>query len=604
MAPHEKQQDLTVKGESVEKTYGNYIANRYLVNRKYQRKLVWTLEEKRKFIDSILKGYPVPIILLAEVRKNERTVYEIIDGMQRLNALMGFIENEYAVNGQFFEIESMAQSKQRLDDTILEQREPKMDRDASVRIASYTVPVSVYEAGRENEIDEVFRRINSGGRQLSKQELRTAGATGYFAQAVRIISSKIRGDASFGDELLLNEMKKISITSKDLSTYGIDINEIFWVKHKVLTKEQVRESKDEEIIADILAYTLLGTSTSSRSEFLNDYYFGPQGSNKSAAARYNAVELEVQKNTVETVEQDFQRVIDVIKQILDVSGKTFDQVILGGNTTRAPRYFQVVFLALYKLVILENKEVIDFNGLVNFMDGSGNTIRIPTGGRWSANDRTAVIRGVAAGYEDYFQVVKTRNPATEKWITKLETILTSSYVEQNSYDFKQGFLLLKDSNVKFDDKAFEKIMKTLVGIANIRQGTTGYVIVGIADKKATATRIKALYDVTARKYDRFFITGLEHEASALGKSLDELYQLVVDKVRRSKVSDPLRSFIARNIKFVNYYEKIVFVFETTAQEKPSSYDGVYYTRYGNQLDAEAVDQAGLFDFFSRFSAGY
>ena len=376
MPDQEQQQDLTVKGESVEKTYGNYIANRYWVNRKYQRKLVWTLEEKRKFIDSILKGYPVPIILLAEVRKGERTVYEIIDGMQRLNALMGFIENEYAVNGEFFEIESMAQSKQRLDEGNLQQLEPKMDRDSSVRIASYTVPVSVYEAGRENEIDEVFRRINSGGRQLSKQELRTAGATGYFAQAVRIISSKIRGDASSGDELLLNEMKKISIPSKDIESYGIDINEIFWVKQKVLTKEQVRESKDEEIISDILAYTLLGPSTSSRSEFLNDYYFGANSSDKSATARYNAVELEVQKHTVETVTQDFQRVIDVIKQMLDASGKTFTQLILGGKATRAPRYFQVIFLALYELVITGGKEVVSYRELADFMEGRGKTIRV------------------------------------------------------------------------------------------------------------------------------------------------------------------------------------------------------------------------------------
>ena len=39
-------QDLTVKGESVERVFGNYQAWRYIVNRRYQRKLVWTLDEK------------------------------------------------------------------------------------------------------------------------------------------------------------------------------------------------------------------------------------------------------------------------------------------------------------------------------------------------------------------------------------------------------------------------------------------------------------------------------------------------------------------------------------------------------------------------------
>ena len=58
--------EVNVKGEPVERVYGNYAARRYVVNRRYQRKLIWTLEEKQKFIDSIASGYPVPIILLAE----------------------------------------------------------------------------------------------------------------------------------------------------------------------------------------------------------------------------------------------------------------------------------------------------------------------------------------------------------------------------------------------------------------------------------------------------------------------------------------------------------------------------------------------------------
>ena len=66
-------------------------------------------------------------------------------------------------------------------------------------------------------------------------------------------------------------MKKISIVSKELS-YGIDVEEVFWIRQGILTKEQTRESRDEELIADILAYMLLETKPSSRSEFLDDYF--------------------------------------------------------------------------------------------------------------------------------------------------------------------------------------------------------------------------------------------------------------------------------------------------------------------------------------------
>ena len=87
-------QDLTVKGESIERLYTQYRDRRYLVNRRYQRKLVWTLDEKINFIDSIKSGFPVPIVLFAESRGNKESLLEIIDGMQRLNAVMSFIEND------------------------------------------------------------------------------------------------------------------------------------------------------------------------------------------------------------------------------------------------------------------------------------------------------------------------------------------------------------------------------------------------------------------------------------------------------------------------------------------------------------------------------
>lgn len=41
---------------SVQMAYENYLKEKYIVNRRYQRKLVWTLEEKAAFIDSLSNG--------------------------------------------------------------------------------------------------------------------------------------------------------------------------------------------------------------------------------------------------------------------------------------------------------------------------------------------------------------------------------------------------------------------------------------------------------------------------------------------------------------------------------------------------------------------
>lgn len=238
--------DLTVRGEPVERVYGNFVDRRFVVNRRYQRKLIWTVEEKHEFIDSLIKGFPVPIILLAESANRESNELEIIDGMQRMDAIVSYIENKFPYQGKYFDLEAMAVAKANLDEGIVIQKEPKLDRASCVRIASYLVPLSIYEFADDAAVDTVFRRINSGGRQLSRQELRSAGATGHFATVVRRLAAKIRGDDSLSDLLKLNEMQSISVTNKDLE-YGIDVDQMFWVKEGFLLGIRLEKVKTKRL---------------------------------------------------------------------------------------------------------------------------------------------------------------------------------------------------------------------------------------------------------------------------------------------------------------------------------------------------------------------
>lgn len=57
--------ELNVRGTYILDTFNEYLEDVYYVNRKYQRKLVWTLEEKQAFINTILHNYPVPLFLVA-----------------------------------------------------------------------------------------------------------------------------------------------------------------------------------------------------------------------------------------------------------------------------------------------------------------------------------------------------------------------------------------------------------------------------------------------------------------------------------------------------------------------------------------------------------
>ena len=52
--------ELGSQTSSIQSVYSLYRDDKLFVNRRYQRKLVWTLEEKQKLIEINSEEYPVP----------------------------------------------------------------------------------------------------------------------------------------------------------------------------------------------------------------------------------------------------------------------------------------------------------------------------------------------------------------------------------------------------------------------------------------------------------------------------------------------------------------------------------------------------------------
>lgn len=592
------QQELIVRGEQVERVFINYQDKKYVVNRQYQRKLIWTIEEKQNFIDSIIKGFPIPIILLAEPLGRKDGSLEIIDGMQRMNAIMSYITNDFSFNGFYFDLNTFATTKDLLDRGVIEQKTPLLDRSQCLAIASYPVPLSIYEAAERESVEEVFRRINSGGRQLSRQELRAAGATNVFAECVRKISSRVRGDTSNADLLLLSEMKKISITNKELD-YGISADSVFWIINGILTKEQLRQSRDEEIVADIVAYMVSDKPIASRTELLDDYYGAISPDALSSNARFEAIDQAIKKRSGELVDLDYQRVHDALILLLTQAQTTFSGLIFpnGNSGNPVPRYFQVVFLALHEIMIKKSKVISNSSGLITRLTDCGKNIQVQDGGRWGADNRSRMVDSVIGWVQDFFEDDKNPDPAKVHWITKFQNLLTNSITEQAAYDFKQGFYTL-DSTPSFDERSFDKIMETCAAIANIGKGHKGYILVGVAENAKTATRVQDIFGGKAISYNGFHITGVDHEAKHAGKNLDQMFQNISDRVGRSALSEPLKSYVYTHLKCVRYFDKTVFVFEILGQDAPSHFSGKFVERQGAQVkDIPAEAMVTLFDRF-------
>lgn len=241
----------------------------------------------------------------------------------------------------------------------------------------------------------------------------------------------------------------------------------------------------------------------------------------------------------------------------------------------------------------------DLGKLVRKMKGSGANLTVQEGGRWGAEQRQKSVDGYCGIISPLFRKAKTADPADTHWISQFQNILTQSFTEQSSYDFKQGFYSLGPVP-KFDKACFEKILQTCVGISNLSPDSKGYVIVGVADDKGTADRVGKIFDVKPSEFSGFYVTGIEHEAKSEGKNLDQYFQDLIAKIRLSKLSDGLRHQILRDVKFISYYDKSIVVFEVAADVDPSAYDDNYFIREGANL--RELEKKELASLFKRFSA--
>lgn len=71
----------------------------------FQRNLVWREIHKKDFIETILKGYPFPQMFFSrgkiDIEKMTSTSC-IVDGQQRTNAIIEYVDNKFEADGRFF----------------------------------------------------------------------------------------------------------------------------------------------------------------------------------------------------------------------------------------------------------------------------------------------------------------------------------------------------------------------------------------------------------------------------------------------------------------------------------------------------------------------
>ncbi|MBZ5648589.1 MAG: DUF262 domain-containing protein [Acidobacteriia bacterium] len=138
----------------------------------YQRRPRWDPVRQSRLIESFIMNIPVPPLFVYE---SDLAKYEVMDGQQRITAIKEFYTNKFKLQG----LEQWPELNGRFYDTLPNEIRKGLDR----RSISYIVLLKESaETSEEQELlrQQVFERLNTGGVQLSHQEIRNSLYQGTF----------------------------------------------------------------------------------------------------------------------------------------------------------------------------------------------------------------------------------------------------------------------------------------------------------------------------------------------------------------------------------------------------------------------------------------
>jgi hypothetical protein len=585
--------ELDSQPKTVQSVYSWYNEDKLFVNRRYQRKLVWTLTEKQRLIESILRRYPIPAILLAERDTGD---YEVIDGLQRLHTLVSFVENAFpTLEGSYFDVSQFPTAKGRANEGEFEAKadaEVLSARQVSVFL-DYSMAISVMRGATEAEIDDVFARINTYGHRLSDQERRQAGVQDGFSTLVRKLACEIRGDAS-NEVLKLSQMPEISIDlPKTKHGYDVVADEVFWVSQGILRSTDLRDSMDEQCLADIAASIVGGQLVDRSKDALDQIYQADSPENIRLVGALDVYGLD-------RFTQELKYCIDELLKVCNAGGNSkLRNIIFEKRTTNPfPAMFAVLMIAFHESLVGGRKKIADYGGVKSAI--SGLYSRVDTSRKSTAPDERRknvdTVKGLISSH-----LVDEAPPINFEGThstTDIDVAIRRSEIELPRYELKQGLLKLKQPR-QIDPNMIDKVLKTICAMANNGRDRTGSIIIGVTDKDSDAARVKTLDRIEPRRVGRRYVVGVRREADALGERTEAYFSRWKTAIRQSALSEPLRGDVLSSIDYNDYYGLGVIVISIPVRTELSFYGDKVYWRDGDET-VEAVDPRKVASLARRF----
>jgi hypothetical protein len=206
-----------------------YHSGQLDLNPPYQRRSVWTLRDRKFFLDTIFRNYPSPAVFLHKGIDEAlgKMIYHVVDGKQRLETIILFAQNAVAIDKEYGDIRLNGKKWKNIEGVP----------DLKMLFHGYTLPIEFIDTDNSIVINEVFDRLNRTSRKLERQELRHAKYDGWFIKTTEAEAEKEE-----------------------------------WERLGVVTKARMRRMKDAQCISELLIVLLKNRIAGYDQDTLDDIY--------------------------------------------------------------------------------------------------------------------------------------------------------------------------------------------------------------------------------------------------------------------------------------------------------------------------------------------
>ena len=151
----------------------NNQLGKYNYSPPYQRPSdVWNEAKQSFLIDTLLKNFPMPPIFLHQhIDESGKTMYDVIDGKQRLGAIIAFISNKITTPDDF---NSDGFGDDNLSGIYFRDMEKPEISNWKKIFWRYEITIEYIDTDQVDIVNNIFDRLNRNGEPLTRQELRNA----------------------------------------------------------------------------------------------------------------------------------------------------------------------------------------------------------------------------------------------------------------------------------------------------------------------------------------------------------------------------------------------------------------------------------------------